>query len=80
MFNFALFRFFSSKNLTKEEHHKFIIYEMLRREYLNQTFNFIPDIFETYNNITLNKKYEIYQEQVLKKDTYMKDGKISLLI
>ena len=52
---------------------------MLRKEYLNQTFNFMPDIFETYNNNTLNQKYELYQKQVLKKDTYMNDGKISLL-
>ena len=53
---------------------------MLRREYVNQTFNFMPDIFDTYHDITLNKKFELYQDQVLKKDTYMTDGKIILLI
>jgi hypothetical protein len=52
---------------------------MLRKEYLNQTFNFMPDILETYNDITQNKKFELYQEQVLKKDTYIIEGKISLL-
>ena len=52
---------------------------MLRREYLNQTVNFLPEIIETYNERSLNLKYETYQEQILQKKTYTDKGKWFLL-
>ena len=40
--------------LEREYMHEFIRFEMLRREYLNQTFNFMPAIKEEYLMMTEN--------------------------
>lgn len=44
--------------LEREYMHEFIRFEMLRREYLNQTFNFMPAIKEEYTMMTENIFFE----------------------
>ena len=48
---------------------------MLRKEYLNQTWNFLPGLKSKYDNQTLNPKYETYQDQILQKGSSSKKGK-----
>ena len=64
----------SRNQLERKNHHKFITYEMLRKEYLNQTWNFLPGLKSKYDNQTLNPKYETYQDQILQKGSSLKTG------
>ena len=68
-------RYLSQTRLERKNHHKFITYDMLRKEYLNQTWNFLPNIKNQYDDQTLNPTYEMYQEQILQKGTSMTTGK-----
>ena len=72
------FRYLSQKQLDRENQHKFITNEWLRREYLNQTFNFLPDRLVTYNETALNPKFEEYQERIMLEDVYLTQGEIEL--
>ena len=46
-FNFISgYRYLAQGNLERQYMHDFIRYEMLRKEYLNQTFNFMPGVQE----------------------------------
>ena len=71
-------RYLSQKQLDRENQHKFITNEWLRREYLNQTFNFLPDRLVTYNETALNPKFEEYQERIMLEDVYLTQGEIEL--
>ena len=72
------FRYLSQKQLDRENQHKFITNEWLRREYLNQTFNFLPDRLVTYNETALNPTFEDYQERIMQEDIYLTQGKIEV--
>ncbi len=54
-------RYFSRGEIEREHHHDFIRFEMLRKEYLNQTFNFLPDLRAGYDKAAKNQYYEYAQ-------------------
>ena len=37
-------RYLSQGFIERQHHHDFVRFEMLRKEYLNQTFNFMPEL------------------------------------
>jgi hypothetical protein len=67
-------RFLSSGDLKRKWHHSFIRYEMLRKEYLNQTFNFMPDLQEMYDKRSRGQNYEEAQRQITQKEDYSQLG------
>lgn len=73
------FRFLSSGDLKRKWHHSFIRYEMLRKEYLNQTFNFMPDLQELYDKRSRGQNYEEAQRQITQKEDYSQLGIYHLL-
>ena len=50
--------------IEREHHHDFIRFEMLRKEYLNQTFNFMPELRVGYDKAAKNQYYESAQTLV----------------
>ena len=42
------YRYLAQGTLERQYMHDFIRYEMLRKEYLNQTFNFMPGVQEVH--------------------------------
>ena len=72
-------RFLSSGDLKRKWHHSFIRYEMLRKEYLNQTFNFMPDLQELYDKRSRGQNYEEAQRQITQKEDYSQLGIYHLL-
>ena len=50
LFNFhnTGYRYLAQGSLERQYMHDFIRYEMLRKEYLNQTFNFMPGVQEVH--------------------------------
>ena len=56
--------------LEREYMHEFIRFEMLRKEYLNQTFNFMPLLLEEYKMITKNNFFEEAQALITAKERY----------
>ena len=72
-------RFLSSGDLKRKWHHSFIRYEMLRKEYLNQTFNFMPDLQEMYDKRSRGQNYEEAQRQITQKEDYSQLGIYHLL-
>ena len=67
-------RFLSSGDLKRKWHHSFIRYEMLRKEYLNQTFNFMPTLQELYDKRSRGQNYEEAQRQITQKEDYSQLG------
>ena len=67
-------RFLSSGDLKRKWHHSFIRYEMLRKEYLNQTFNFMPNIQEEYDKVTRSLFYDKAQVLITEKKDYDREG------
>ena len=53
---------------------------MLRNEYLNQTFNFMPEILGTYDELAKNTKYEQYQDRIMDKSQYKEEGNVSFTV
>jgi hypothetical protein len=51
-------RYLSQGFIEVQHYHDFIRFEMLRKEYLNQTFNFMPEIKSAYDNASITSKYE----------------------
>ena len=51
----------SQGTIEREHHHDFIRFEMLRKEYLNQTFNFMPELRKGYDNAAKSQYYEYAQ-------------------
>ena len=56
--------------LEREYMHEFIRFEMLRREYLNQTFNFMPAIKDEYFMMTEDVFFDRAQDLIVKKERY----------
>ena len=52
---------------------------MLRKEYLNQTFNFMPDLQELYDKRSRGQNYEEAQRQITQKEDYSQLGIYHLL-
>ena len=57
-------RYLSQGTLEKKYFHKFVRNEMLRREYLNQTFQVLPELKDWYNKIVRNKGFEQAQRKM----------------
>ena len=47
---------------------------MLRKEYLNQTFNFMPNIQEEYDKVTRSLFYDKAQVLITEKNNYDREG------
>ena len=70
-------RYLSQGNLEKKFYHKFVRNEMLRREYLNQTFQVLPELKDEYNKIVWNEGFELAQRKLFYlQGKLLKDGDI----
>ena len=49
---------------------------MLRKEYLNQTFNFMPELQAVYDKESKGQNYEEAQRQITKREDYSQIGNI----
>ena len=57
-------RYLSRGSLEKRYFYRFVRSEMLRREYLNQTFQVLPELFGDYNDIVHDAGFEESQRQI----------------
>jgi len=67
-------RYLSAGTLTRRQHHSFVRYETLRKEYLNQTFNFMPELQKLYDENSRGQNYEEAQRQITEKEDYSQLG------
>ena len=70
-----IYRYLSSGTLKRRQHHSFVRYEGLRKEYLNQTFNFMPELQVIYEKTSKGQNYEEAQRQITEKENYSQLGK-----
>ena len=56
-------RYLSVGHRSKEYFHRFVQNEMLRKEYVNQTFDFLPEAKKVYEENTNYKDFELAQKQ-----------------
>ena len=68
-------RFLSSGSLARRQHHNFVRFESLRKEYLNQTFNFMPELQVLYDKKMRDQTYEDAQRQITELEDYSQLGK-----
>ena len=54
--------------LTSESYKKFLEYDVLRKEYLNQTFNFIPGLEDDYDDALLGNIFAQFQTIIAEND------------
>ena len=69
-------RYLSAGTLTRRQHHSFVRYETLRKEYLNQTFNFMPELQTLYDENSKGQNYEEAQRQITEKEDYSQLGNV----
>ena len=69
-----IYRYLSSGTLKRRQHHSFVRYEGLRKEYLNQTFNFMPELQVIYEKTSKGQNYEEAQRQITEKEDYAQLG------
>ena len=69
-------RYLSAGTLTRRQHHSFVRYETLRKEYLNQTFNFMPELQKLYDENSRGQNYEEAQRQITEKEDYSQLGNV----
>ena len=63
-----------------DDHYIFLRYETLRNEYLIQTFNFMPELLDSYEKMAESPNFEKFQRQILENREYKLDGEISINI
>ena len=68
------YRYLAQGFLERHYMHDFIRYEMLRKEYLNQTFNFVPGLQQEYDQLTGELFYESAQILITEKESYAREG------
>jgi len=74
-------RYLSKGKIEREHHHDFIRFEMLRKEYLNQTFNFLTELRVAYDAAAKNQYYEYAQEIVMNLEQYTRfDDNVSATV
>jgi hypothetical protein len=66
----------SQGSLTKKYFNRFVRNEVLRREYLNQTFQVLPEIADVYFKIVHDEDFEIAQHDILTSQGNEFTGKI----
>ena len=64
----------SQGKLDRRHHQDFVRFETLRKEYLNQTFNFMPELQAKYDKAAKNLFYEEAQRQITEKLDYLREG------
>ena len=70
-------RYLSQGHLEKKYFHRFVKNEMLRREYLNQTFQVLPEIKAEYDKIVRNEGFELAQGKMFTlQGKVLRDGDI----
>ena len=57
-------RYLSRGSLAKRYFYRFVRSEMLRREYLNQTFQILPELNSDYNETVHDEAFEASQRQI----------------
>ena len=57
-------RYLSRGSLAKRYFYRFVRSEMLRREYLNQTFQILPELNIDYNETVHDEAFEASQRQI----------------
>lgn len=67
-------RYLAMGSVEREYMHDFIRFEMLRREYLNQTFNFMPLVQEEYDKVTSTMFFDKAQILITNKMDYNRPG------
>jgi len=68
------YRYLAQGFLERHYMHDFIRYEMLRKEYLNQTFNFVLGLQQEYDELTGELFYEHAQVLITEKEKYERIG------
>ena len=63
-----------------DDHYIFLRYETLRNEYLIQTFNFMPELLDSYEKTAESPNFEKFQRQILENREYKVDGEIFINI
>ena len=66
----------SQNELDRANHSNFIKNEILRNEYLNQSFNFMPELKRSYDADKTSALFEDFQLQILRKSTYCESIKV----
>ena len=61
---------------TVEKFEKFVEFDVLRREYLNQTFNFLPKTREAYDGIAEVANFDEAQEKVKNREAYVRELRV----
>ena len=64
--------------MTYDEYIRFLEFDIQRKEYLNQTFNFLPGYLPKYHNLTKFNWFEDVQELVTNQDEVEKSVKYSV--
>jgi hypothetical protein len=54
-------RYLSQGFIERQHYNDFIRFEVLRKEYLKQTFNFMPEVRSAYNMATKDQHYDEVQ-------------------
>ena len=65
-------------SLQKKNFHKFVQNEMLRREYLNQTFQVLPEIVDDYKRLVHDTDFENVQRDILSSQGHEYTGEIQI--
>ena len=68
------YRYLAQGFLERKYQHDFIRYEWLRKEYRNQTFQFLPEVSVQYTNITRGLYYGTAQQLITYKKQYQRQG------
>ena len=68
------YRYLAQGYLERKYQHDFIRYEWLRKEYRNQTFNFLPEVEREYFSVTQGLYYDTAQDLITRKQKYERTG------
>ena len=74
------YRYLAQGFLERKYQHDFIRYEWLRKEYRNQTFQFLPEVSVQYTNITRGLYYGTAQQLITYKKQYQRQGLSNAII
>ena len=61
-------RYLASGTLTKDQFQSLVQADVLRREYLNQSFNFMPELEDPYYESDYSERYDAFQAELIDND------------
>merc|ERR1711892_181889 len=67
-----------ANGLQQEKYEFFLEYDVLRREYLNQTFNFIPGLQEEYEGFTRSNTFENTQNLIAEQGSIERELEVTI--